>query len=582
MGKRFLIVFLRKHAVSYTFGLIFMLLSSFVQTLFPQVIGNIVNILQTSHFRESDIYREIVYILFIAFGTFLTTFVWRNLVIGNARKLECDLREKLFDQFERLTPAYYARKKTGDLIAYAINDIGAVRQTCGPALAMAINGVAVCVIAVVGMVRVTDWQMTALALLPIPVMVFVMVLVGMAVKKRFRVVQQTFASISDRVNERINGIRVIKTYVQEESEIADFEQLNNRMVEANLSMVRVSAVLSPLIELCFTVSFAANLIIGGSLVLNGNISLGNFVAFNGYLTVILAPVLSIGRVITIVQRGLASLGRLDEILDEQPQVVDSGDALVSKDADIEFKNFSFTYPGSQYAAVRDISLTIPSGGSLGIIGTTGAGKSTVVNVLLRLFDYPPGGIEVGGTDINSLRLESLRDAVGVVPQEIFLFRASIADNISFFRPDYAPERIRAAARAADILDDIEALPDQFDTVIGERGLNLSGGQKQRISIARALIADPQILILDDALSAVDTVTENRILNNLQRVRKGKTTIVIGSRISAVLRCDNIVVLKDGMIIEQGNHAQLLTEGGLYRELYQEQHQAAETTPNTAF
>lgn len=582
MGKQFLIVFLRKHAVSYTFGLIFMLLSSFVQTLFPQVIGNIVNILQTSHFRESDIYREIVYILFIAFGTFLTTFVWRNLVIGNARKLECDLREKLFDQFERLTPAYYARKKTGDLIAYAINDIGAVRQTCGPALAMAINGVAVCVIAVVGMVRVTDWQMTALALLPIPVMVFVMVRVGMAVKKRFRVVQQTFASISDRVNERINGIRVIKTYVQEESEIADFEQLNNRMVEANLSMVRVSAVLSPLIELCFTVSFAANLIIGGSLVLNGNISLGNFVAFNGYLTVILAPVLSIGRVITIVQRGLASLGRLDEILDEQPQVVDSGDALVSKDADIEFKNFSFTYPGSQYAALRDISLTIPSGGSLGIIGTTGAGKSTVVNVLLRLFDYPPGGIEVGGADINSLRLASLRDAVGVVPQEIFLFRASIADNISFFRPDYAPERIRAAARAADILDDIEALPDQFDTVIGERGLNLSGGQKQRISIARALITDPQILILDDALSAVDTVTENRILNNLQRVRKGKTTIVIGSRISAVLRCDNIVVLKDGMIIEQGNHAQLLTEGGLYRELYQEQHQAAETTPNTAF
>ena len=573
MDKNILMGFILKHKVSYIIGLVFMFLSSYVQTLFPKVLGSTVDILKSDGFETAGVYINIAFILLIAAGTFAFTYIWRNLVIGNARKLECHIREILFDHFQILSPEFYSQRKTGDLIAYAINDINAVRQTLGPALSMAINGIVVCVISIYSMTQAINWQLTLLALVPIPVMVCIMIHIGKLVKKRFKKVQETFAAISDRVNENINGMRVIKAYVQEEKEVERFEELNNRMVEANLSMVRTSAFLSPLIELCFTVSFVFNLVWGGNMVLNSNISLGDFIAFNGYLTMILAPVLSIGQVITILQRGMASLGRLNEILGVAPQIKDTGVIRQLPQDIIKINKLTFTYPGADRPALKDISLTIQGGHTLGIIGRTGAGKSTLISLLLKMYQLPKGYISFGGRDINEYTLESLRSGIGVVPQDNFLFHASIMDNICFFKDIYSLAEVEQAAKDSCIYDSILECPDGFDTVLGERGVNLSGGLKQRISIARALVRKSEVLVLDDALSAVDTVTEAKILENLRRLRKNKTTIIVASRISAVMQADEIIVLDKGKICERGTHEQLLERGGIYDEIFRYQYGA---------
>ena len=368
MGKNLLIKFVKDHKVSYIIGIIFMLLTSYIQTLFPKVLGKTIDLLKVNNFIPKSIYINIIYILLIALGTFASTYAWRNLVIGNARNMECYLREKLFDHFQKLSPEFYNQRKTGDLIAYAINDINAVRMTFGPATAMSINGIVICAISIYSMASVVSWKLTLLSLLPVPFIIYLMFNIGNTVRKRFKKVQETFASISDRVQENINGIRVIKAYVQEDEEVKKFEELNDQMVEANLSMVRISAYLSPLIELCFSISFVFNLILGGDMVLNGSISLGDFIAFNGYLTMIMIPIISMGRVITIFQRGMASLNRLNDIFTVEPHVKDSASSIESDiSGALKIENLSFSYPGSADEVISNIDLVVPKGSTLGII-----------------------------------------------------------------------------------------------------------------------------------------------------------------------------------------------------------------------
>lgn len=571
MSKNIIKNFIRNNLLTYIVGLFFMLTSSYVQALFPKVLGNTIDILRNPLFNHHKIIVNIFYILFIAFGTFISTYIWRNLVIGNGRKLECTLRENLFDHFQKLSPEFYNKRKTGDLIAYAINDITAVRMTIGPATAMAINGVVLCIASIYSMAQAINWKLTLLSLLPLPFVVFFMLKIGRTVQKRFRRVQESFASISDRVQENIYGIRVIKAYVQEEDEVKNFEELNNQMMNSNLDMVRVSAVLQPVIEICFTVSFVVNLIIGGKMVLRGSISLGDFIAFNTYLTMIMAPVISIGRVINVFQRGMASYKRLNEIFSVEPQIKD-GKKIMRKtmQGKIEIKDLSFSYPGTDEQVLENISLTIPVGHTLGIVGKTGSGKSTLVNLLLRMYNTEPDTIFIDDTDINDYPLETLRNCFGYVPQETFLFSATIGDNIKFFKDIYSEEDIKKVSEISCISETINSFPQGFNTVLGERGVNLSGGQKQRISIARALIKDPPVLILDDALSAVDSITEARILNNLKSVRIGRTSVIIAHRLSAVEDADEIIVLDHGRISERGTHHELLKKGGLYYEIYKEQ------------
>lgn len=571
MKTKVVLDFIKENKLSYVVGIFFMLISSYVQTLFPKVLGRTIDILKVEHFDIGLVKVNIMYILLIAVGAFVSTYIWRNLVIGNARKLECYLREMLFSHFQRLSPEFYNRRKTGDLIAYAINDISAVRATFGPATAMSINGIVVCAASIYSMSQAINWKLTLMSLIPVPLIIFFMLNIGGIVQKRFKKVQENFAHISDRIQENIYGIRVIKAYVQEEDEVKNFEELNDQMMESNLSMVKVSSFLSPIIELCFSISFILNLILGGNMVLKGTISLGDFIAFNTYLTMIMAPVISIGRVITTFQRGMASFKRLNEIFAVKPEIED-GKRMVATPVKgkIEIKNLSFKYPGAKETALDNIQLTVPKGHTLGIIGRTGSGKSTLVNLLLKLYNVEKGKIFIDGTDINDYCLGTLRDGFGYVPQDNFLFSASIKDNIRFFKEGYTQADVETAARNSCIYDNIIDFPQGFDTLLGERGVNLSGGQKQRISIARAIVKKPAVLVLDDALSAVDTITESQILKNFKEIRKGKTAIIIAHRISAVQDADQIIVLDHGRIGEKGTHHELLQKGGLYYEIYMEQ------------
>jgi ATP-binding cassette subfamily B protein len=576
MGEKILVNFIKEHKVSYIIGVIFMLLTSYIQTLFPKVLGNTIDILKVNDFNHKSVHINIGYVMLIAFGTFASTYAWRNLIIGNARSLECHLREKLFDHFQKLSPEFYNRRKTGDLIAYAINDINAVRMTFGPATAMSVNGIVICVISIYSMARTINWSLTILSLIPVPITIFIMFKIGKIVRTRFNKVQENFASISDRVQENINGIRVIKAYVQEDEEVKKFEELNDKMAKSNLDMVRISAYLSPVIEVCFTISFVLNLIIGGNMVLKGNISLGDFIAFNGYLTMIMAPIISIGRIITIFQRGMASLNRLNEIFDTGVDIKENEDSIkTSIKGSIEIKNLFFSYPGSKETVLSDINLSIQRGHTLGIIGKTGSGKSTLVNLLLRMYNVPKGKIFFDGIDINEYELKTLRDSFGFVPQDNFLFNASISDNIKFFKQIYSDDEVIDSAKNSYIFESVMDFPDGFNTILGERGVNISGGQKQRISIARALIKNPEILILDDSLSAIDTITETQILENLEKARKNKTTIIVAHRISQVLEADEIIVLDNGKIFERGTHLELIEKGGLYYDIYKSQFNEAD-------
>jgi ATP-binding cassette subfamily B multidrug efflux pump len=571
VGKRIIISFLKKHKFVYLVGIVFMLSTSFIQSLFPKVLGNTIDILKMDDFEPSLVKLHIVYILLITAGAFIGTYVWRNLVIANARNLECHLREMLYDHFQRLSPEFYNRRKTGDLIAYAMNDISAVRLTFGPATARTVNGIVICIASIYAMSHIANWALTLIALLPVPVVVIVMLNIGKLVQKRFRKVQENFAAISDRVQENIYGIRVIKSFVQEDAEVENFEILSDRMLESNIDMIRTSSFLSPTIEFCFSISFVANLIIGGNLVLQGRMSLGDFIAFNGYLTMILTPVISIGRVVTMFQRGMASFKRLNEIFDVKPQITD-GDKMIcsSIEGEIHIRNLNFIYPGTQAKALDNVSLEIPKGSTLGIIGKSGSGKSTIANLLLKLYNTEPGTIFVDGIDINDYELKTLREGFGYAPQDNFLFSASIRDNIAFFKKTYSDIDITRAAQNSCIYENIVDLDDGFDTILGERGVNLSGGQKQRISISRAIIRDPAILILDDSLSAVDTITEGHILKNFDRIRKDRTTIIIAHRMTAVKNADQIIVLDRGRICEQGTYDGLLKKRGTFYEIYMEQ------------
>ena len=571
MGQKILINFIKEHKVSYIIGVIFMLLTSYIQTLFPKVLGNTIDILKVDNFEPKSVYINISYIMLIAIGTFISTYAWRNFIIGNSRNLECDLREKLFDHFQKLSPEFYNRRKTGDLIAYAINDINAVRMTFGPATAMSVNGIVICVISIYSMAKAINWSLTILALVPVPFTIFIMFKIGKIVRKRFNKVQENFASISDRVQENINGSRVIKAYVQEDKEVKNFEELNDKMAKSNLDMVQISSYLSPLIEICFTISFVLNLIIGGNMVLDGKISLGDFIAFNGYLTMIMAPIVSIGRVITIFQRGMASLNRLNEIFDTSVDIKENENSIkIPIKGSIEIKNLFFSYPDSKETVLSDINLSIQRGHTLGIVGKTGSGKSTLVNLLLRMYNVPKSKIFFDGIDINEYELKTLRDSFGFVPQDNFLFKASISDNIKFFKQIYSDDEVIGSAKKSCIFESVMDFPDGFNTILGERGVNISGGQKQRISIARALIKNPEILILDDALSAVDTITEAQILRNLKKARENKTSIIVAHRISQVIDADEIIVLDKGKILERGNHLELIEKGGLYYDIYKSQ------------
>jgi ATP-binding cassette subfamily B protein len=531
------------------------------------------------------------YLLILVAATvavFLLRFTWRYFLVGNNRYLECYLREKLFAHMQTLPASFYDNNKTGDLIAYAINDIQAIRRVFGFGFTSILDGLVVNTISIIIMVRTINPILTLMAIAPAPLIVMIIYFLRKKIRERFGAVQKAFAQISGKVQENISGIRVIKAFAQEEEEVQDFLRYNQARVDTQMSLTRVSAVLGPVTQLTFGISTVLFIIYGSGLVARGVISLGDYVAFSSYIMVIMGPIVSIGRVIEVWQRGLASIQRLDRIFCEKSEK-DAENALAAVSlfglndearddsteierlkGDIVIKDLTFAYPGTDKKVLQDINLEIREGETLGILGRTGSGKTTLVNLLLRLYEVEDGHIFIGGRDINRIPLKVLRENIGYVPQDNFLFSTTIKNNIEFFKPIYSDRQIEQAAKMAGIYDEIMSFPEGFDTIVGERGVTLSGGQKQRVSIARAIIKDPSILILDDSLSAVDTKTEQKILENLRNVLKGRTGIVISHRVSVVRYCDHIIFMDEGQIIERGTHEELMRLKGAYYNLYRSQ------------
>ncbi len=565
--------FFKRHKWSYLIGVAWLLFIDLIQLLVPQIIRNFTDNLKDGLLDPSGIIKYAFLIILTGLLIAVGRFFWRIYMLGTSRELEYYLRKKLFNHLLTLSPNYFNTHKTGDLMAHATNDVNAVRMAIGQGTIMIVDSAFMIVLTLIMMVRTTNLRLTAISLVTLPFIIIFVNRFGKIIHKRFRIVQEAFSNLTDVTQESFSGIRVVKSFVQEDLVLDNFTKINEDNLKKNISLVLVSGTFHPFIHLISAISFLLIIYFGGKEVILNRISLGEFIAFNSYLGLLVWPMMALGWVINLLQRGAASMERINAILDEKPEIKDLEDAIELNKikGKVQFKNVSFKYPSSENYAIKNIDFTIEPGKSLAIIGRTGSGKTTIVNLLLRLYDIKEGEICIDDIPVKKLTLKSLRENIGYVPQDNFLFSTSIEENIGFsFEGNLDREKIVKAAKSAEIYDNIISFPKGFETVLGERGVTISGGQKQRTSIARALIKEPSILILDDSLSSVDTETEEKILNNLKSYMDDRTTIIISHRISTVKDCDEIIVIDEGEIIERGTHDYLLAQNGIYSELHEKQ------------
>jgi ATP-binding cassette subfamily B protein len=572
-----LVPYLKRYRGGLIWGALCVLLTNAIAVQFPQVLRHAINDLHSGVTSQKLLKFALAIIaVFVAKGIF--QFLTRWIVIGISRDIEFDLRNDLFAHLERLSHSYYQRNRTGDIMARATNDLNAVRNLLGPAIMYSANTIVFTALAVGYMLRISP-KLTIFAFLPLPVASIVIQYFGRRIHERFERIQAMFSDISARAQENFSGARVIRAYVQEQAEIAAFEGANQEYIRRSLGLVRLMGMLWPTLELMLGIAVVIVLWLGGRQVLAGKMNVGDFVAFNTYMAQLMWPVIALGWVINLFQRGTASMTRIEEIFSQKPEIADDPqietrlpDVIREIEGEIEFRNLNFGYDG--VPVLKDINLRIPAGSSLAIVGPTGSGKTTLVSLIPRIYDAAAGSVLIDGRPIREYALDSLRRQIGFVPQETFLFSDTIRENIAYglSQEDSTAslDEIKAAAEAANIANDIEGFPDGYNTMVGERGITLSGGQKQRTAIARALLRSPRILILDDALSSVDTHTEDKILNHLREIMRGRTTIFISHRVSTVRNADRIAVLHQGRIVELGTHDELIARSGYYTDLYNKQ------------
>lgn len=563
-----LVPYLRRYWKSLAWGGVSVLLYNTLKILIPIVIGHAIDDMQHGLTRSKILHHALL-LLGIAACCAVFLYLTRWIIIGASREIEYDIRNDLFSNLERQSAGYYHTHRTGDIMARTTNDLNAVRQLLGPAIMYSANTIIFTAAALPFMLRISP-KLTLFAFVPLPIASVLVQYFGARIHRRFERIQAMFSDISAMAQENFSGARLIRAFAQEEAEIASFETANQEYIRRSLLLVRLMAMLWPTLEFVLGLSLMITLFVGGREVIEHHITVGQFTSYNVYMVQLTWPMIAIGWVVNLFQRGTASVVRIDELLKHPPSIADSPAAAnLPITGDIEFRNLTFAYPGAP-PVLKNINLKIPAGSSLAIVGPTGSGKSTLVNLIPRIHDAAPGAVLIDQQPIRNFTLEELRRNIGFVPQETFLFSETIRQNIAFGTPNATPEEVEEAAATAHIAAEILEFPRGFDTMVGERGVTLSGGQKQRTAIARAVIRDPRILILDDALASVDTYTEERILTGLRQQMQGRTTIFISHRISTARNADQIAVLVNGRIAELGTHDELLARSGYYTSLFEKQ------------
>ncbi|MFB7639147.1 ABC transporter ATP-binding protein [Peribacillus butanolivorans] len=561
----------------YTWAILFLCLVNIMEVIPPKLVGNAIDDMNNGNMTQEGIMKYVIYLLIVLCVSYLFGYLWSYLLFGGGNLVERKLRSGFMGHLLKMTPAFYEKNRTGDLMARATNDLKAISLTAGFGILTLVDSVLFTITVVIMMGATISWQLTIAAVLPLPIMALMMQIYVKKIYKRFTDAQAAFGNLNDKVLESISGVRVIRAYVQEREDEKRFDEMTEDVYRKNLEVAKIDALFDPTISIIIGISYLISLGYGAYLVFQQTITLGGLVSFNVYLGMLIWPMIAVGELINVMQRGNASLDRVQDTLSYEADVKNSlKPERISNPEDIKFDQVSFTYPSSTVVNLSNISVQLERGQTLGIVGKTGSGKTTFVKQLLR--EYPLGNGEIAFSDmpLEKLELEDIRKWIGYVPQDHFLFSKSVRDNILFGKLDATEDELAEAIRLADFEKDLTMLPKRLETLVGEKGVALSGGQKQRISIARALIKNPEILILDDSLSAVDAKTETTIIENIQNERSGKTTIITTHRLSAVQHADRIIVLDSGEIIQEGTHENLLKQNGWYREQYERQQVDAET------
>lgn len=568
--KRLSWYFLEKKK-SYLIGIAGLVIVAILQLIPPRIIGIVVDEIEQGVITAQSLTQWLVILAVSALAQYILRYIWRVQIWGNAAKLEQVMRRRLYHHFTSMDNEFFHKYRTGDLMAHATNDLRGLRMVAGGGILTMADSLSVGLTTLLAMIFVVDWRLTLLAIIPLPLLALTTRVLGQKLHVRFRDAQASFSHLNDKVQESIQGIKVIKTFGQEKEDIEQLEVQTDNVVDKNREVYKIDSLFDPAITLIMGISYFLTILVGGLLITQNEITIGDLVTFVNYIGMLVWPMFAIGRLFNIIERGSASYDRIEALLQEESSIAEKEGAIKEDiDGDLTYALDEFAYPDDEEPALSNVHFTLKKGHTLGIVGKTGAGKTSIMKLLLREYDHYKGSIRYGNHDIREYTLDALLKNVGYVPQDNFLFSTTVRENIRFSDPSISQEQVEAAAKLADIHEDILEFPDGYETAVGERGVSLSGGQKQRISIARAILTNPELMILDDSLSAVDAKTEESILSGLKEMRQDQTTIISAHRISSVMHAEEIIVIDEGTIVERGTHDQLLQQDGWYKEMYEQQ------------